>query len=199
MKRLVIVRLLAVCLPIAALAAIATLPAAEASEGPDADAFGCMLDMAPVRRFFVANLKGDLEATLAVAEQGSGSYPEGSVVQLVPTEVMVKRAPGTSPATRDWEFLELDVSAEGTDIRARGFVNVDNQFGGNCFACHVKAAPDRDLICEQGHGCDPIPLTTDMVRALQKTDPRCDGQPELSAAEARSLEALQAALAAGQE
>ena len=30
-------------------------------------------------------------------------------MQLVPTEVMVKRETGFSPVTKDWEFFELDV------------------------------------------------------------------------------------------
>ena len=190
MGRLILARTLAVAMVTATLSFLAMAPEA----APDADDFVCMLEMTPVRGFYVDNLEGGLEATVAVAERGEGEYPVGSVVQLVPAEVMVKRTPGTSPATRDWEFIELDVQPAGSEIRARGFVDVENQFGGNCFACHIKANPGRDLICEQGHGCDPIPLTTDMVRALQKTDPRCSEQPALTETEQRSLQALQAVL-----
>lgn len=46
-------------------------------------------------------------------------YPPGSVIQLIPGEAMVKRSKGFSPATHDWEFFELDVSKDGTDIRRR--------------------------------------------------------------------------------
>jgi len=160
-----------------------------------ADAFSCIRDLTPVRGFYVGNLEGNLEGTLAVANSPTGgSYPPGSVVQLVPTEVMVKRAPGFNPATKDWEFIELDVSPEGTAIRARGFADVVNRFGGNCFACHVKAEPQWDMICEQGHGCDPIPLTPAMTRALQKTDPRCE-PASLTEEETAALKALQAASA----
>jgi len=162
---------------------------------PSVSDFSCIRDMTPVRGFFVDNLNGDLAGTVAVAEAGEGTYPPGSVVQLVPTEVMVKREPGFNPATKDWEFIELDVSAEGTAIRARGFAEVVNRFGGNCFACHVKARPEFDMICEQNHGCDPIPLTTVMVTAIQKTDPRCDAV-DLTADEAAALEALMRATAA---
>ena len=95
------------------------------------------------------------------------------VVQLVPTEVMIKHGEGWNPATRDWEFFELDVSEEGSTIRNRGFVDVINRFGGNCFACHVKARPEWDLICEKDHGCDPVPLTPERILELQQTDPRC--------------------------
>lgn len=177
----------------AALTSLAITTHAEAPADPiNADSFGCIRDMTPVRGFFVDNLKGDLEATLAVANNADGGvYPPGSVVQLIPTEVMVKRDPGFSPATKDWEFIELDVSAEGASIRARGFADVNNKFGGNCFACHVKAEPQRDMICEQGHGCDPIPLTAAMSRALQKTDPRC-APTELSNEEIEGLKALRA-------
>lgn len=177
----------------AALISLAITTHAETTADPiSADSFGCIRDMTPVRGFFVDNLKGDLEATLAVANAlDGGVYPPGSVVQLIPSEVMVKRDPGFSPVTKDWEFIELDVSAEGASIRARGFADVNNKFGGNCFACHVKAEPQRDMICEQGHGCDPIPLTAAMSRALQKTDPRC-APTELSNEEMEALKALRA-------
>jgi len=166
---------------------------AEATADISAASFGCIRDMTPVRGFYVDNLDGDLDATIAIAESPTGGvYPPGSVVQLVPTEVMVKRAPGFNAATRDWEFFELDVSAEGSVIRGRGFTDVVNRFGGNCFACHVKARPEWDLICEQGHGCDPIPLTAVMVRAIQKTDPRCE-PTALTPEETEALRALQAA------
>ena len=165
-----------------------------AEPAPDAENLGCIRDMTPVRGFFVSNLQGDLDKTLAVANAGTGSYPEGSVVQLVPAEVMIKRAEGTSPATRDWEFIELEVSAEGSKVRARGFVDVVNQFGGNCFACHVKANPGRDLVCEQGNGCDPIPLTPTMIKAIQNTDPRCE-PVELPPEQIEALKQLKAALA----
>lgn len=177
----------------AALISLAITTHAETPADPiSADSFGCIRGMTPVRGFFVDNLKGDLEATLAVANAlDGGVYPPGSVVQLIPSEVMVKRDPGFSPVTKDWEFIELDVSAEGASIRARGFADVNNKFGGNCFACHVKAEPQRDMICEQGHGCDPIPLTAAMSRALQKTDPRC-APTELSNEEMEALKALRA-------
>lgn len=139
-----------------------------------ADTFRCLSDMSPVRHFYVDNLLGDLDGTLAVANSEEGGvYPPGSVVQLVPAEVMVKHGKGFNAATRDWEFFELDVSAEGSSIRNRGFVDVVNQFGGNCFGCHVKAKPQFDLICEKDHGCDPIPVTPEQILGLQKADPRC--------------------------
>jgi len=140
----------------------------------DETVFTCLTEMTRVRHFFVDNLLGDLDATIAVAKSTEGGeYPPGSVVQLVPTEVMVKHPPGFNAATRDWEFFELDVSPEGSSIRNRGFIDVVNQFGGNCFGCHVKARPEFDLICEQNHGCDPIPVTREMIAEFQAADPRC--------------------------
>jgi hypothetical protein len=159
------------------------------------ETFGCIRDMTPVRGFYVDNLSGDLDATLAVANAADGGvYPPGSVIQLVPGEAMVKHAPGVSPATNDWEFFELDASPGGTEIRRRGFADVVNRFGGNCLACHAKAEPKWDMVCETGHGCDPIPLTRDILSLLQKTDPRCKDNPTLSPEELDKLKALQQAL-----
>ena len=158
------------------------------------DTFSCIRNMTGVRGFYVDNLLGDLDATVAVANSPTGGvYPPGSVVQLVPGEVMVKHSKGFSPATKDWEFFELDVSPDGSTIKKRGFVDVVNQFGGNCFACHVQAKPQWDMICETGHGCEEIPLTREMVMVIQKTDPRCDDNEPLTAEDIETLKKLQAA------
>ncbi len=154
----------------------ASLIAAEATSSVEVkdESFGCVMEMTPVRGFFVDNLLGDLEKTLEIANsENGGKYPPGSVVQLVPGEVMVKHDEGFSVATNDWEFFELEVSAESSKIAKRGFVDVVNKFGGNCFGCHVKAEKKWDLVCETGHGCDPLPLTKKMLSVIQKTDPRC--------------------------
>ena len=154
--------------------ATAELLAAARDLTVDADSFGCLGGMTQVRHFYVDNLLGDLDATVAVAESTDGGvYPPGSVVQLVPTEVMVKLAPGVSPATRDWEFFELEVTSEGSAIATRGFSDVVNRFGGNCLDCHMQAEPQYDLICELDHGCDPIPVTREQIAAIQAADPRC--------------------------
>ncbi len=181
---------------IALLAALGACPNLVTAGGiaVDDQTFGCIRDMTPVRGFFVGNLAGNIDDTLTIANAGTGTYPPGSVVQLVPTEVMVKHETGYSPATRDWEFIELDVSADGSRIRARGFADVVNKFGGNCFACHIKANPGRDLICETGNGCDPIPLTPTMIKAIQNTDPRCE-PVALPPEQIEALQQLQAAMA----
>jgi hypothetical protein len=153
--------------------------------------FRCITDMKKVNHFYVDNLYGNVEATVKVASSKTGGvYPPGSVVQLVPTEVMVKRDPGFNAATKDWEFFELGVSPQGTEIVARGVADVNNSSGGNCFGCHVKARPEWDMICDQNHGCDPIPLSRTMITAIQKTDPRCP-PVTLTEEEQRSLSQFQ--------
>ena len=95
---------------------------ADRAVGPDAQidatSFRCITKMTPVRHFYVDNLRGALDATLAAAKSPTGAvYPPGSVVQLIPGEAMVKRDKGFNTATHDWEFFELDVSKDGTKIR----------------------------------------------------------------------------------
>jgi hypothetical protein len=153
---------------------------AERAVKVDDSTFKCITDMTPVRHFYVDNLSGNLKGTVAVAEKGSGDYPEGSVVQLVPTEVMIKQQKGFNPITHDWEFFAIDVSKDGSKIYQRGFQNVNNRFGLNCFACHQQARSEN-------HGCAPIPVTRPMFRALQKTDPRCKDQPALTQEDKQAL------------
>jgi hypothetical protein len=164
-------------------------PASPASLPVSDKSFKCITQMTHVRHFYVDNLAGNLKGTVKVAEAATGTYPKGSVLQLVPGEVMVKREKGFNAATRDWEFFELDVTPEGSTIRTRGIQDVNNRFGGNCFNCHVKARPEFDLVCDVNHGCDPIPVTRAMSAALQHTDPRCKNPP-VSAEDAAALAQL---------
>ena len=150
----------------AGLLAVGRAEAADAT-AIDATSFRCITAMTPVRQFYVDNLRGDLAATLAAAKSATGAvYPPGSVIQLIPGEAMVKREKGFNVATRDWEFFELDVSKDGTQIRKRGFADIVNRF--------IAARPEWDLVCESEHGCKPIPVTRAMIGALQRTDPRCN-------------------------
>jgi hypothetical protein len=158
--------------------------------------FGCIRDLKAVRGFYVGNLLGNIDATLAAASNTAGAvYPPGSVVQLVPGEAMVKHGKGFNAATNDWEFFELDVQPTATRIKVRGTTNAVNQFGGNCLSCHAKAEAKWDMICEQGHGCDPIPVTPVMAKAIQNTDPRCP-QIELPDDQQAALQQLAAFRAA---
>lgn len=139
----------------------------------EADDFTNVNDMTPVRGFFVDNRLGRLDEALAVADDpAGGTYPVGTIIQLVPTEAMVKRAEGFSPATNDWEFFSLAVSAEGTEILERGGPEVINQFGLSCADCHLQAEPRFDLVCEDTNGCDPLPIGEDIITAVQAADPR---------------------------
>ncbi len=177
-------------LALAGLLAWGSGSADEARVKVDDGSFRCITQMTPVRHFFVDNLAGNLAGTVAVAQAGKGDYPEGSVLQIMPNEVMVKQQKGFNPATRDWEFFWIDNTKEGSKIFTRGFAEVNNRLGLNCFACHVKAEPVYDFVCEQGHGCDPIPVTRPMFGALQRTDPRCPNASNVSAEDAASLQQL---------
>ncbi|MFT5354693.1 MAG: hypothetical protein ACI9KE_001901 [Polyangiales bacterium] len=150
--------------------------------GPDildldmrAEDFVCIRDGEKVRKFYVTNPLGFLDEALAVANSSEGgTYPVGTVLQLVPLEAMVKRHAGWNPDTNDWEFFSLDVRAGETTILARGATDVINAFGGSCFGCHSLAAPEWDLVCEDTHGCDPLPLSTEVIESFQNADSRCE-------------------------
>jgi len=198
-------------------AAVPAAPLAETSdkkvEVSDAS-FRCLHKMTKVRSMYVDNLLGDVQGTLAVANSADGgAYPPGSVLQLFPGEVMVKLEKGTSPASNDWEFFTLDVTADGAKITRRGFdpeKPVKNMFG-SCLSCHSQAAPKWDMVCEKGHGCPPINFpgginSAVLTTALQKTDKRCPSPDPLTAEEIaelgklkKLLEAQAAASAGGQQ
>lgn len=141
----------------------------------DDDSFDCLGAMTQVGEFFVSNLLGNIDATVAAASSETGAtYPVGSMVSLIPTEVMVKHQEGWNPETSDWEFFELSVSETGSKIAVRGTTEVVNRFGGNCFGCHQLARSEWDLICGTGHGCAPLPITREQIHAMQKSDSRCE-------------------------
>jgi hypothetical protein len=129
--------------------------------------------MTKVRGFYIDNRLGHLDKALAVANSPRGGvYPVGTIIQLVPQEAMVKREKGFSPATRDWEFFFLSVSAAGAEIQTRGTADVVNRFGGNCASCHQGAEARFDGVCEKDHGCAPLPIGDDVFHAIQEADPR---------------------------
>jgi hypothetical protein len=152
-------------------------PLTATTQGPDvhvtAASFASLKTMTPIRGFFVANLMGHLAATVAVADStAGGTYPTGTLLQLVPQEAMVKHRAGWNPSTHDWEFFFLDVSASGTTIVHRGTTQVVNRFGGNCASCHSAATAKFDFVCEHDHGCAPLPVSDAIIRAIQLADPR---------------------------
>jgi hypothetical protein len=64
------------------------------------------------------------------------------------------RQKGFNAATRDWEFFFIDVDKDGSKILRRGFTEVNNRFGMNCFACHAQAR--RSLISSANRTMDAI-------------------------------------------
>ncbi|MEX0965367.1 MAG: hypothetical protein WDZ52_15160 [Pseudohongiellaceae bacterium] len=138
--------------------------------------FKCLTEMtrSSTGAFFVDNVLGDVDATVAIANSESGGvYPAGSLISLIPTEVMIKHEAGWNAATNDWEFFELKVSKAGSEIAVRGTTEVVNRFGGNCFGCHMQARPEWDLICGSDHGCAPLPIDRETIANIQNSDPRC--------------------------
>ena len=71
--------------------AMAAPPATTAAVAISDASFKCITDMTHVRHVYVDNLAGNLAGTVKVAQAATGDYPVGSVLQLVPTEVMVKQ------------------------------------------------------------------------------------------------------------
>jgi hypothetical protein len=149
------------------------------ASGPDvvaeAEDFIHVDDMVAVRDFYVNNLiPENLDETVALAESGgAGTYPVGTVIQLIPQEAMVKRRAGFDPSSNDWEWFELDVSPEGTTIHNRGRAEIVNRFGsGSCASCHAQADPKFDFVCEDTHGCEPLPVSDELIQGLQTSDPR---------------------------
>ena len=63
----------------------------------DASTFQCITKMTSVKHFFVDNLAGNLAGTVDVAKAGKGQFPEGTMLQLIPNEAMIKQQKGFSP------------------------------------------------------------------------------------------------------
>jgi hypothetical protein len=128
--------------------------------------------MKRVADHFLGSLNGHLDAALAVARKPKGAvYPVGTVIQLIPTEAMVKRHKGFSPSTGDWEFFSLGVSPTGTEIKSAG-AKVKNFLGADCASCHVAAKKNFDFVCEKSHGCAPLGVPDSLIATIQKSDPR---------------------------
>ena len=193
--RLPLSRPLAALLPAALLLLIAAAAGAadtatDQKVKVDDHSFKCITEMTKIRHFYVDNLLGNVAGTVAVATADKGDYPPGSVLQLMPNEAMIKHEKGFNPTTHDWEFFYVDTDKNGSKIFTRGFTEVNNRLGLNCFNCHKLARPEFDLICEQDHGCAPIPVTRAMFGALQRTDPRCQHEGPVSAADQEALKQL---------
>jgi len=128
--------------------------------------------------YYFTNLRDNVEGARSVANSpNGGTFPPGTIVQILPNEAMVKRAEGWNPSTNDWEFFKLAVIEQRTEIRSRGTETVRN-IAGTCFGCHKEAFPQWDMICgdDDLHGCNPLPalVTDELILSLQCSDSRCD-------------------------
>ena len=47
-------------------------------------------------------------------DPNGGTYPVGTLIQLIPQEAMIKRHKGFNAKTSDWEFFFLTTDATGT-------------------------------------------------------------------------------------
>jgi len=140
----------------------------------EAEHFDCLSKGTQVARSWYSSLTGRQETVVAIAQgKAPGPYPVGTVVQLFPGEAMVKRGPGFSPDTDDWEFLKIAVKGQDTIILERGTTDIKN-IGGTCAGCHAPARQDHDWVCAEGHGCKPLPgFVVKKALKLTAKDPRC--------------------------
>jgi hypothetical protein len=149
------------------------LPPLPESWTATADDFDCLTRWQPVRGFYLTNVLGREELALQIANDGfQDQLPPGTIIQLVPQEAMVKLLPGTNPETGDWEYFNLTVDENGTNINQRGGAEVSNP-AGSCLSCHAGAI-ERDYVCEATGLCAAAAVPRNIVDALVQGDPRCD-------------------------
>lgn len=115
------------------------------------------------------------EAVEHARTRALGEYPIGTVLQLFPDEVSVKRGKGFSPETGDWEFFVLDVKSGSTVIAERGTTEIGN-VGGSCIGCH-GGANAFDYACFSNDGCGSLPFFIDTTVEPENDDPRCAQEP----------------------
>ena len=81
--------------------------------------FGCLLDQTKVRNTRIQNPDPEkLKEAIRIFTDSKPNkeYPKGTILQLIPTEAMVKHDRAAFPNTNGWEFFALKVSADGTTI-----------------------------------------------------------------------------------
>jgi len=137
--------------------------------------FGCVLDLPKVRNTRIQNPDPQkLKEAIQIFKDSvpDKEYPKGTILQLIPTEAMVKHERAAFPNTNGWEFFALKVSADGTTILDRGDKVLNTSLKKPCLDCH-SPAEKFDFVCEKGHGCAPIPVTDQLIATMQSADPRC--------------------------
>jgi hypothetical protein len=105
------------------------------------------LTQPPGRSYLVANPLGHESEALAVASSATGgTFPVGSIVEVQPSEVMVKRRKGFNAATNDWEFFGIQFASDG---RTPQNFTVRGKEETSCFQCHQSvSSPKWDFICQ---------------------------------------------------
>src|SRR5579862_9308167 len=94
---------LVLCLSLAVAVAAGDLVVTEKS-------FVCLADMPKVRNTRIHNPDPDkLKEAIRIFEDSvpNKEYPKGTVLQLIPTEAMVKHDKAAFPNTNGWEFFAL--------------------------------------------------------------------------------------------
>jgi hypothetical protein len=137
--------------------------------------FGCLLDLPKVRNTRIQNPDPQkLKEAIQTFKDSvpDKEYPTGTILQLIPTEAMVKHERAAFPNTNGWEFFALKISVDGTTILDRGDKVLNTSLKKPCLDCHSPAAK-FDFVCEKGHGCAPIPVTDQQIAAMQSADHRC--------------------------
>ncbi len=140
-----------------------------------AKSFGCVLDLPKVRNTRIQNPDPEkLKEAVRIFRDSvpDKQYPTGTILQLIPTEAMVKHDRAAFPNSNGWEFFALQVSADGTVILDRGDKVLNTSLKKPCLDCHSPGAK-FDFVCEKKHGCAPIPVTDQQIAAMQAADPRC--------------------------
>ncbi len=138
--------------------------------------FGCLLDLPKVRNTRIQNPDPQkLKEAIQIFKDSvpDKEYPTGTILQLIPTEAMVKHERAAfSKYELAGNFSPWKVSADGTTIQDRGDRVINASLKKPCLDCHSPAAK-FDFVCEKGHGCAPIPVTDQQIAAMQSADQRC--------------------------
>ena len=140
-----------------------------------AKSFGCVLELPKVRNTRIQNPDPEkLKEAMRIFRDSvpNTDYPLGTILQLIPTEAMVKHDRASFPNSNGWEFFALKVSADGTTIVDRGDKVINASLKKPCLDCHSPGAK-FDFVCEKNHGCAPIPVNDQQIAAMQASDPRC--------------------------
>src|SRR5580700_11176205 len=105
--------------------------------------FSCLLDLPKVRNTRIQNTDpAKLREAIRIFRDSvpDQEYPTGTVLQLIPTEAMVKHDRAAFPNTNGWEFFALKVSADGTMIQGRGDKVLNTSLKKPCLDCHSPGA-----------------------------------------------------------